>query len=77
MLFVLILQFLYVILVYAICRPDDSYLNSYRYLMGKENWTTKILTICGPRYVSLFVNKFTFYTFSYVTDIGVLQMNGA
>ena len=38
--------------VYAVCRPDKSYLNSYRYLMSKDNWTSTMLGICGSKYVS-------------------------
>jgi len=43
---------LYLVFVYGIFRPDESYLNSYRYLSSKDSWISKMLNLCGSRSVS-------------------------
>jgi len=48
----LLLQMLYLIFVYGIFRPDESYLNSYRYLSSKDSWIAVMLNLCGPRSLS-------------------------
>ena len=51
-LWLLLLQMLYLIFVYGIFRPDESYLNSYRYLSSKDSWIAVMLNLCGPRSLS-------------------------
>jgi len=49
----LLVQVFYLVFVYGILRPDESYLNSYRYLSGKDSWISKMLNVCGSRYLLL------------------------
>jgi len=49
-----LLQALYLVFVYGIFRPDESYLNSYRYLSSKDSWISMMLNICGARLVTCF-----------------------
>jgi len=64
LLLLLLLQVLYLVFVYGIFRPDESYLNSYRYLSSKDSWISVMLNLCGPR--SLFYTLDVFISLKYV-----------
>lgn len=49
---------LYLVVVYAVCRPDKSYLNSYRYLSSRGGWILAMLSVCGQRHKFLMYSLF-------------------